>query len=524
MIKNFLLGLLIIAFNKICFGQDFNVKLNHRGNNNHSALTILEDSSFISLTPVSYYNTNTLSYDTTRTLIVRHSKDGTIMYYKSIKSPPDYSISILNLCTSGNKIFLSGRIDFTDSAYGFLMRLDECLSVEKITIFRFKIPQYQCFTSIVSFSDSEVLASGPYFINSDSLYRTMFLMDHNFKPKWHRTFLADGGETLVTDSSIYLWGFGYYPRESDLNVVELKFNFTKLNKKGKILKMITENEHVEELYSQGWKIIKPANARFLIGSYSQITSKSTNELIKIKPDGTWLKKIRLNKIGDDEFPGGLTCINENRFIAIGLRKINFDTTICNAYLVDSSLNIIRQKRILPTETWIALYNSLPQGLRNEALLYGEYFNKGTSLYPKALIIKLDTFLNMAKLPNTSNYTDSLCLSPIIEELFIPTADTVWLEDLKLRDNIFLGIQHAQLLSTKVGLYPNPNSGVLNISFEDPVTGQVIVTNSLGQQLIVKAIIESDFTQIILPDTVSGVVFVTIKTQRGVVVRKVMVVR
>ena len=519
---------MILAFvTSILKSQDYNVPFSISGISNHSQIKQLNDSSLISLTSVFYLNNVTNNYDSLEWLIVRYNAKGEMMYYTKFFLPSIFTFSPMEITVSGNKFFLAGYFvnDNTQENTAFLLRFNECLEVEKNKCYKYKNESNAYFNGLFSFSDTSILVTGNYFINSDTMFLTVFSMNHDFEVKWQTTIMGNQSDIVVTDKNIHLWGDGYYPASYNKDFFELKLNHIILNTEGKVQSQFVQNEHIDGANSQGWRIVKPINSKFLIGNEGTKSSgASFNGLKKIKMDGTITKSVQLNDFNNEESCGGLCRINDNRYLAIGLLFIDNQNTICMAYLVDSNLNLIRKKRILPNLNLVSLCTRFgPLPFSDGALLSGQVADNSPGAIPYALIYKIDTFLNVMQKPSLAGYTDSLCKSPLSGQICVlPKADTVWLDDLNLRHNIKLEIDEPVSEKYNIRIFPNPSDGTFKIKFDKTENGSVCIYNNIGQLVIYKKIIDLDEVDLQILDNVSSFYYVEIKTQEYTVIKKLTV--
>ena len=502
--------LTFVFFSSKLIGQNFLQELKLRGQNQHGVVKMMPDSSFISVTYVDYYNYNLNAFDTTCTLIIRYNKRGDILYYKTLPDSKTYSYVVRDILVQQDKIFLSGSLDYADSSYAFLMRLNNCIEVEKFSIFRFRGRTSIYFENFATYSDSQLLVTGIHFIQGDSSFITLFLMDKEFNLKWNTSYIGFQSEIEVVNYGIHLWGAGFYPLTYDSTLSEIKSNHLFVNRKGKVVYENVNHLHEDGVVSVNRKLQASEKESFLMGSYADIQGKNTNELIKMNLDGIVVKRTQLNNPNESEYPTALTRISDNRFVAIGVIRVNFDTMICNAYLVDSNLNILRKKRLVPSQSWMELNGSIKNGIRSNALLYGVCFDANSPKMAKGIMLELDTFLNLVQLPSIKGFTDSLCFAGKTDLLMLPSADTVWVEDLKLRDRLFLSTHNEAYNNALVELYPNPNNGKFMVHLNQATSGHVLIYNILGQLILEQEFKSSDSINIQLQDVANGLYFVAIK--------------
>ena len=73
----------------------------------------------------------------------------------------------------------------------------------------------------------------------------------------------------------------------------------------------------------------------------------------------------------------------------------------------------------------------------------------------------------------------------------------------------------------ISLYPNPNNGAFTIDLKQILSGEVLVTNILGQLVEQLAFTETDKISLKL-EAEAGVYFVSIQTPHGKAVRRLVI--
>ncbi len=506
----------LVFLNLNLHAQDFIVPLIKGASTNHSFVKLLSDSSIISVTPISYFNPRTQLNDSNEALLMRHKKNGELLYYKRLSSYEELKFTPLAFNIIDDIIYVAGNISTMDdeNKYNFVLELNTCFDVIGFHFLGYVNNQNQSFIqSFSKLNDSTLITICSQSLNGDSVYSTVIASTFKFKPLWNVTYLGYKTEIALTQDKIHLWGCGYYPEQSNPVVAELKLNYVVLNNGGKVILQKTEHEYEDGYISSGNKICKASNDKFLIANKTTFEGNYTNEIVKLAPNGNTIKKITLSKINTSEFPMGLCRVNDNCFMAFGGLIKNNDVNIveCIGYVLDSNLNLIRQKSILPKYPTANLENCI--GYNDGALLYGSL--GFVTSPPQATLVKIDTFLNIVKKPSVALYTDSLCSSyPLPEALQFPTPDTIAFEDLNLRDHLFVGVQHLNKNNLPFIVYPNPSNGNCKLQLNTAQSGEIMAYNNLGQLVYQTKFKNSDFVSLNFPTTISGMVYLQIKLREA----------
>lgn len=503
--------------------QDFSVLLNLPGDNAHNKVCMLRDSTFVSLSYSFYKSKLTGNNDSLVNIIARHNKSGDMMYFSSFISPVGFLLNPTGMILIKDKIVIGGYLDNSDTIFAFLMRLNNCFDLEKFTVFRHeRLNSTPIIYSMQNFSDSELLVNGPYFIEAkDTVYSTLFLMDMDFNIKWHNSNMGYYNDIEVTKKNIHLWGHGNYLKSDSSGDMQLKLHQTILDFNGKTLHEKIRDEHVDDAYSGGGNIVVAKNSAFLISTEFRKTDGTLfNGLDKISINGDILKSVQLNDISKKESASGISRINDNRYIVIGVEEIDNDNSNFMAYIVDSNLTVIRKRSILNTFPEGYIY-SLVVG--NEILLYGDVLDKKVSNEEKGLFYKIDTFLNVVHKPKQLKY-DSLCISPISDNTIkIENIDTVWLDDLNLRRKVNYPSRITSIILNQfLSIFPNPSSGSFIINFDKSKSGSVKVVNLLGESLFYQVFKDKNQILINLDDCIKGLVFIEVKYPDLIVIEKLVI--
>jgi hypothetical protein len=92
--------------------------------------------------------------------------------------------------------------------------------------------------------------------------------------------------------------------------------------------------------------------------------------------------------------------------------------------------------------------------------------------------------------------------------------------LKLSGNAGAGVPESYLNNNTVQLYPNPTSGLVNVFQNTPDANQIEVYNSIGSLVYSADLIEHTVV-IDLTDNSAGIYFLKIKTQEGILTKKII---
>ncbi len=487
--KTFLLFL--IFYPATLWSQDFSVPFNKSGLHNYHRVKMLSDSSLISIIPVNLLSKKTNQYDSFVQLIVRQNKRGEVLYYSSLtQNDLSNNYIFLDMDVIKDEIFICGYQYYgkgdTGDILGVIIRFNKCLEVEKFVLFKNRNWTSNYFSSIKFIGDSSLLVQCSSMIQSDSLYATALLIDTKLRIINNASFIGDDADIEITNKNIHLWGDAYYPRPSNPNVSDRKLNHVILDFKGNIIYQNIENKDNEGKYGAGSRIISSRNSDFLIACIGlKPPAIYFNGLRKMDIYGKLLQTVILNESKDEEVATAICQVNNDRFIIISITAIDFDYRNCTLYLIDSNLNVIRKKRILSNYNYVDFLNCI--GYDDGALLYGQFIEKLDD-NPRAILYKVDTFFNVVRLPNVIGYNDSLCLNPISgQEMLFPDPDTVWVESLNLRKNLYVQTGINNFFIGNLDIFPNPNSGQFTASFNTPLSGNYYIYDNTG-----KIVLENEF--------------------------------
>ena len=508
--------LFLTLFPSPIWAQDFSVPFNKEGLHDYHRVKILRDSSYVSIIPVNLRSKKTNQYDSFVALIIRQNKRGEVMYYSNvIYNDSSYTYSFLDLEVVQNKIFLCGYKDFgnTGDILGIVLKLNECFEVEKYILFKNINWTSHTLNSIKKINDNFLILQGYRMMQSDTIYTTALFIDSNLQIIHHASFLGDNGDVAITEKQIHLWGDAYYPRPSDPNVSDRKLNHVIFNFKGQIIYQNIENKGIENEYSAGSRIISSNDKSFLISCVGlKPPSIYFNGLRKMDVNGNVIKTVTLSETKEEEVATAICQVNNNRFIVVSIVGIDFDYRNCNLYLIDSNLNVIRKKRILPNYNYVDFLNCI--GYNDGVLLYGQFLEKLDD-NPKAILYKVDTFFNVTQLPNMSGYIDSLCLnSSSGQQMFFPSPDTVWVESLNLRKNLYNQTGLNDILIENLNIYPNPSSGNFKVSMKIPLSGKYSIYEVTGKIIKQGEFVDLDELNIKLDQPMAGVYYLKIYTEMG----------
>ena len=446
------------------------------------------------------------------------------MYYSNvIYNDSSYNYSLLDLEVVQNKIFLCGYKDYGDTGdiLGIVLKLNECFEIEKYILFKNTNWTTHTLNSIKKVNDNLLIVQGYRMIQSDTIFTTALFLDSNLQILNQTSFLGDIGDIAITEKKIHLWGDAYYPRPSDPNVSDRKLNHVILNMEGKIIYQNIENKGIENEYSAGSRIISSKDKKNLFACVSlKPPSIYFNGLRKMDVNGKILKTATLSETKEEENASAIYQVNSNRFIVVSIIAMDFDYRHCNLYLIDSNLNVIRKKRILSNFNYVDFLNCI--GYDDGVLLYGQYIEKLDDI-PKAILYKVDTFFNVVQLPHISGFTDSLCLNPISgEDMVFPIPDTVWVESLNLRKNLYIQTGINQFSIGDLNIFPNPNSGQFTVSMEKLLSGKYYIYDINGKIVQQCEFVDSEELQISLDRPLSGVYYIKIQTDTGKLTKTVLI--
>jgi len=515
----------VLAF--ITRAQDFNITAPFPGASGQPFVGRLRDSSLVSITNTQYLTSSNV-YDSLECVISRLNARGQLMYYSKMLLPSNMELLINDMTVSGDRIFLAGfiRNKVTDKFSAYIMRLNECLEVEKYNIFNLKSGGEPYFNKLYAFSDSDILVLGDYFIQSDTTFLTVFKMDHDFDVQWSSSLMGFSSDVAVANNHIHLWGYGYYPEKVNNNIVELKLNYAILDFSGKVRSQYVKNEHEDFFISAGNCIVASLNNNFLLANEGLTeTGASINILKKIKADGTFVKSVQLNDKNVEEGCWSICRINDNRYIVIGGKQLDFENIWAKVYLVDSNLNVIRKKQILPNYPLVELCGGRqPIPYNNGALLYGRTQTKNAGAIYKGTLYKIDTFLNVMPMPSIVGYKDSLCLYPPVSGNIwvLPKADTVWLDDLALRNNIKLGLESTIDERENINIFPNPGRGLFTLTCSQPLTGSLRVYNTIGQVVYSTSFENQNQFEVLIENQTAGVYYAQVQTATSTIFKKIVI--
>ncbi|MDI1233118.1 MAG: T9SS type A sorting domain-containing protein [bacterium] len=514
----------VLAF--VARAQDFNITAHFQGASDQPLVGRLSDSSLVCLTFTQYLTSSNV-YDSLECVISRLNARGQLLYYSKMLLPSNMELLINDMTVSGDRIFLAGfiRNKVTDKFSAFIMRLNECLEVEKYNIYNLKNGGNPYFNKLFAFSDSAILVLGNYFIQSDTTFLTVFKMDHDFGVKWFTSLMGFSSDVAVANNHIHLWGYGYYPEKINSAIAELKLNYAILDFSGKVKSQYVKNEHEDFFISIGKSIVASANSAFLLANEGLTESGSSiNILKKIRTDGTVLKTVQLNDNNIEEGCGSICRINDNRYIVIGVKQLDFEHIWEKVYLVDSNLNVIRKKQLLPNYPLVELCGvRQPIPFHNGSLLYGRTQTKTTGVIYKGTLYKIDTFLNVMPLPSLIGYSDSLCPHPPVSGSVwvLPIADTIWLDDLALRNNIKLRIESKVNENENIIIFPNPSKGLFTLTFSQPLTGSLRLYNAVGQVVYSTSFNTQNQLEVLLENQVAGVYYAQVQTTSRTIFKKII---
>lgn len=142
---------------------------------------------------------------------------------------------------------------------------------------------------------------------------------------------------------------------------------------------------------------------------------------------------------------------------------------------------------------------------------------------KATILVVDTNFNIVKKPSIAGFTDSLCANGFTGALQLINPDTIYLDDLNLRKNLYLSINKQEMKENTVNVFPNPNNGKFNIQFNAPISGSISFYDINGKKLMNQTIDNSDFVFIELEENIKGMVFIEILDSNQKLIYKTIIV-
>lgn len=518
------LKILILVLPGLLTAQDFSRPFSNSGVHSYYKIKQLRDSSIVSIVPVNYLSKKTNQYDSVELLFIRQNKKGDVLYYAKIISPDtNYHFDVLDFEIIEDKIYLSGYIVYPnigDDIFGLIIRLNSCFEVELYNVYKYKDWTANQFNSITKLNDNQFIVQCQQLIKSDSVFTTILCFDNDLNLMWNSTFHGEYGDIALTGENVHIWGDGYYPRQSDPNIVERKLNYVILNKVGKIKYQLIENKNIDFIYSAGSRIISSINNKFIIACVAlKPPLVYFNGLRKMDANGNLLKSVTLNSPNEKEVATSIFRINDNRFIVVAAVNIDFDYQNSNLYLIDSNLNVVRKKRILSNFNYVALSTGISYS--DGALLAGHFIEKLDDLQ-KAILYRVDTFLNVTKLPSVSGFSDSLCLNPNSAQfMYFPKPDTLWLETLNLRKNLYQQVSVAEISVNSINIYPNPSSGKFTISLQNPQIIKLIVYDVLGNVIFQNDYEYTDTIDIALNEPYSGLLFIRLQSDVGVITKTVL---
>ena len=93
----------------------------------------------------------------------------------------------------------------------------------------------------------------------------------------------------------------------------------------------------------------------------------------------------------------------------------------------------------------------------------------------------------------------------------------------LEPNCWVGVEQTQANTLGVSVYPNPTTGLINLSFGKSVKGLIAVSNVMGQRLVTQSVMGESST-IDLSSFSSGIYFVTLMEDNGIDVQSFKVIK
>ena len=473
------------------FAQEFKtiVSYSNAGSDFYS-IAYLPDSSFITLHNKYYLSQVSGAFDSVVSMLARHKPNGDLIYKRSLPKALDFYYFNVNCLSSfNNKLYVGARISDSSGnmSRAVLIKLDYCLNIEKFVQFHPGFNRASEIKGIYMYSDSEVLINGANLIDSDTLYKSLILLDSNFNIKWTSTYMGDNDEIVFQNGEIHIWGNGYFPSMRDNSQVERKLYYYKFNNKGLPTYRFVEFEHLDFKYGGGSKITGIKGSNSLIGAvFSNDQGEIINRVTKINGDGSFAKSVNLSPNLKNEYATGLCQMSYNRFLIITSHSIDFYHEPAYGYLIDSNLNVIKKKRLLPE--WDIAFLMNPVCKNGFAYFYGYVSDSGTN--SSAFYGAIDSNLNFIQKPSVVNFIDNLCQTPNYDDVIpINNRDTIWINDLNLRRNM----KAVGVVKTKRNfhfvLFPNPTSAFLNI--ESEIDTEFEISDMLGQILKRGAVVKGE---------------------------------
>lgn len=494
-------------FSFLCVSaEDFRGILPYPGPSNHADMVVLKDSSIVTITSHNYFKAGTGGYDSAQLLLMRHSKNGELLYQKSF---PD-TVMVTDIQYCDNKIYLCGYITTQNQTFGFLSRLNICLDIEQHKLFRHnkRNDNHHYFNSIHKYSDSELLVNAVKIIPSDTGYNTTFMVDKDLNIKWHQTFIGGGTNFIdYMNEDIILWGTGYFPKSDNKQIFEAKRNMVIINHKGQITQQHIKDEHTDNAISFGWGVAtEPSQGYCIVSESNLISNQLGGKLLKIKTNGDIMieKNIFQNKNENCQL---IRKININRYFVISNTQINIDSTVTNAYIIDTNLNVLKKKTLLTEYSYLSI--SCGESYKSGLLLGGSFRNAHDA--GNAILYLIDTTLNALPKPTINLQKDSLCTNQPNGSFTFPEPELIDLSQLDLRKKLFHQSTISELNFNSIHLYPNPFNTSFSIKLDNELEVNVRIVTLCGE--IIHHQFYSDLKTIDIDcnDFPSGTYFVQITT-------------
>lgn len=185
------------------------------------------------------------------------------------------------------------------------------------------------------------------------------------------------------------------------------------------------------------------------------------------------------------------------------------------------------------------FNELKKITYGDTINYKYYIYDFIEIYDKNILVlfhKFKSYYNiayeLAKFDKNLNLVTTAVPPKSYDYKCVGTIDTFGYIDLLSFDTLTMtnwnNIAHSSWLTainsneTNIQLYPNPTNGEINLQFKTPEYGELTIYNAISQILFQTKFSEKDRLELILPDSIKGLVYLKIETQNLTIIRTVIV--
>jgi hypothetical protein len=341
------------------------------------------------------------------------------------------------------------------------------------------------------------------------------------------------GISITRDNKLIVTGY-VRPTSSNLDVLLEKFDT--------LLNPLWSQNFGGPLEDTGWNVDTTSDGGFVIGGLTQSIGAGLRDAYLIKTDSLGNFQWQKTYGGSDHDVGRALSINGNEILFYGGFDLGTAMNDRNLFLrkYDYSGNLILNTPIVCTEKLLNTITCIKDGNFLYFNTYCKIDTFSTSI-PVADIIKTDLtgniiWNNYYLLSQNANYTTGMIQLPdkslVTSGYLFSDGITVMTEDAWLFrvdsmgcfiPGCSVGVAEINVQDLRLNVFPNPSSGVFNLTFDDFIAnGLINVTNSLGQNVFSINNFSGHEVQINLDNEPKGIYFIGIRNKENNFTTKILV--